>query len=159
MVRRYFQNKRRHRFRQPTPFYFSMSVSDVYSTVYSGNGTQYNTEKRFFISLKLNKVYERKKSQHNLLVPSALSIVALKVFDYINAGISWKGAFRGRGYAGKAALTIGAKNLPNALLPIFSGLPKLQIYAPIYIVYRPKFSDGETPADRQSVAITARCSF
>ena len=54
-------------FGSQTPFYFSMSVSDVFSTVYAGAELHIIPKTLFSFPLKLNKVYERATGQHNLL--------------------------------------------------------------------------------------------
>lgn len=70
-------------FANQTPFYFSMSVSDIFGTIFSG-GTFYITPKIYFsFPIKLIEFMNEKKINTIYWVPSALSIVAnLKVFDY-----------------------------------------------------------------------------
>lgn len=70
-------------FANQTPFYFSMSVSDIFGTIFAG-GSFYITPKVYFsFPIKLVEFMNEKKINTIYWVPSALSIVAnLKVFDY-----------------------------------------------------------------------------
>lgn len=83
-------------FANQTPFYFSMSVSDIFGTVMAGS-TFYITPKIYFsFPIKLIEFMNEKKINTIYWVPSALSILAnLKVFDYAKPNYLRKVMFAG----------------------------------------------------------------
>ena len=71
-------------FGNQTPFYFSMSVSDVYSTIKSGATLCIIPKACFSFPINLIKFLNENKVNTIYWVPSAISIVAnLKLFDYL----------------------------------------------------------------------------
>ena len=71
-------------FGSQTPFYFSMSVSDVFSTIISGATLHILPKKLFSFPIKLIEYMNEKKVNTIYWVPSALCIIAnLKVLDYL----------------------------------------------------------------------------
>ena len=130
-------------FGSQTPFYFSMSVSDVYSTVYSGATLNIIPKTLFSFPLKLIELMNERRVNTIYWVPSALSIVAkLKVFDYLKPEYLKKVLFAGEVMPVKP-LNYWRKNLPNALFANLFGPTETTDICTYYIVDRP-FSDGET---------------
>lgn len=130
-------------FGSQTPFYFSMSVSDIYSTIMSG-ATFYVIPKMFFsFPVKLMEFLNDKKINTIYWVPSALSIVAnLKTFDTIKPLYLEKVLFAGEVMPVKQ-LNIWIKALPNVLFANLFGPTELTDICTYYIVDR-KFEDCET---------------
>lgn len=130
-------------FGSQTPFYFSMSVSDIYSTIMSG-ATFYIIPKMFFsFPVKLIEFLNDKKINTIYWVPSALSIVAnLKTFDVIKPKYLEKVLFAGEVMPVKQ-LNVWIKALPNALFANLFGPTELTDICTYYIVDR-KFDDCET---------------
>lgn len=83
-------------FANQTPFYFSMSVSDIFGTVFSG-ATFYIIPKVYFsFPIKLIEFMNEKKINTIYWVPSAIAIVTnLKVFDYLKPNYLEKVMFAG----------------------------------------------------------------
>lgn len=130
-------------FGSQTPFYFSMSVSDVYSTVYSGATLNIIPKTLFSFPIKLIELMNKRRVNTIYWVPSALSIVAkLKVFDYLKPEYLKKVLFAGEVMPVKP-LNYWRKNLPNALFANLFGPTETTDICTYYIVDRP-FSDGET---------------
>ena len=130
-------------FGSQTPFYFSMSVSDVYSTVYSGATLNIIPKTLFSFPLKLIELMNKRRVNTIYWVPSALSIVAkLKVFDYLKPEYLKKVLFAGEVMPVKP-LNYWRKNLPNALFANLFGPTETTDICTYYIVDR-NFSDGET---------------
>lgn len=66
-----------------TPFYFSMSVSDIYSCIYAGATLNIIPKMYFSFPINLVKFLNERKINTIYWVPSALSIIAnIKLFDY-----------------------------------------------------------------------------
>lgn len=83
-------------FGNQTPFYFSMSVSDVYSTIKSGATLCIIPKACFSFPINLIKFLNENKVNTVYWVPSAISIVAnLKLFDYIKPEYLKKVLFAG----------------------------------------------------------------
>ena len=71
-------------FGNQTPFYFSMSVSDIYSTIMSGASFCIIPKINFSFPVKLMEYLNKHKINTIYWVPSALSIVAnLGTFNYV----------------------------------------------------------------------------
>ena len=89
-------------FGNQTPFYFSMSVSDLYSTLKNG-ATLYIIPKAYFsFPIKLMEFLNEKKVNTIYWVPSALSIIAnYKMFQYAELPDLKKSVICRRGYADK----------------------------------------------------------
>ena len=70
-------------FGSQTPFYFSMSVSDIFGTIFSGASFVIIPKTYFSFPIKLVEILNQKKINTIYWVPSALCIVAnIKLFDY-----------------------------------------------------------------------------
>ena len=70
-------------FANQTPFYFSMSVTDVYSTIRSGATLVIVPKQYFSFPIKLVELMNEYKVNTLYWVPSAISIVSnMRVFDY-----------------------------------------------------------------------------
>lgn len=83
-------------FGNQTPFYFSMSVSDVYSTIKSGATLCIIPKACFSFPINLMKFLNENKVNTIYWVPSAISIVAnMKLFDYIKPEYLKKVLFAG----------------------------------------------------------------
>ncbi|MDE6469650.1 MAG: amino acid adenylation domain-containing protein [Eubacterium sp.] len=83
-------------FGNQTPFYFSMSVSDVYSTIKSGATLCIIPKACFSFPINLIKFLNENKVNTIYWVPSAISIVAnLKLFDYMKPEYLKKVLFAG----------------------------------------------------------------
>ena len=130
-------------FGSQTPFYFSMSVSDVFSTVYAGAELHIIPKTLFSFPLNLIKFMNERRVNTIYWVPSALSIVAnLKVLDYIMPEYLEKVLFAGEVMPVKP-LNYWRERLPNALFANLFGPTETTDICTYYIVDR-KFSDGET---------------
>ena len=130
-------------FGSQTPFYFSMSVSDVFSTVMMGASLDIIPKSYFSFPLNLIKYMDEKKINTIYWVPSALSIVAnLKTFDVIKPKYLKKVLFAGEVMPMKP-LNIWRKALPKLMYANLYGPTELTDICTYYIVDR-EFEDNET---------------
>lgn len=130
-------------FGSQTPFYFSMSVSDIYSTVVSGATFNIIPKINFSFPMKLMEYLNEYKVNTIYWVPSALSIVAnLKTFDYVKPEYLEKVLFAGE-VMPMPSLNIWRKNLPNALYANLFGPTETTDICTYYVVNR-DFNDNET---------------
>lgn len=130
-------------FGSQTPFYFSMSVSDVFSTVMMGASLDIIPKSYFSFPLNLIKYMDEKKINTIYWVPSALSIVAnLKTFDVIKPKYLKKILFAGEVMPMKP-LNIWRKALPKLMYANLYGPTELTDICTYYIVDR-DFEDNET---------------
>ena len=130
-------------FGSQTPFYFSMSVSDVFSTVMMGASLDIIPKFYFSFPLNLIKYMDEKKINTIYWVPSALSIVAnLKTFDVIKPKYLKKVLFAGEVMPMKP-LNIWRKALPKLMYANLYGPTELTDICTYYIVDR-DFEDNET---------------
>ena len=130
-------------FGSQTPFYFSMSVSDVFSTVYAGAELHIIPKTLFSFPMNLIRFMNERRVNTIYWVPSALSIVAnLKVLDYIMPEYLEKVLFAGEVMPVKP-LNYWRERLTNALFANLFGPTETTDICTYYIVDR-KFSDGET---------------
>lgn len=130
-------------FGSQTPFYFSMSVSDVFSTVMMGASLDIIPKSYFSFPLNLIKYMDEKKINTIYWVPSALSIVAnLKTFDVIKPKYLKKVLFAGEVMPMKP-LNIWRKALPKLMYANLYGPTELTDICTYYIVDR-DFEDNET---------------
>lgn len=130
-------------FGSQTPFYFSMSVSDIYSTIMSGASFYIIPKMLFSFPVKLIEFLNDKKINTIYWVPSALSIVAnLKTFDTIKPLYLEKVLFAGEVMPVKQ-LNIWINALPNVLFANLFGPTELTDICTYYIVDR-HFDDCET---------------
>ena len=130
-------------FGSQTPFYFSMSVSDVFSTMISG-ATLYIIPKMLFsFPVKLIEFLDEKQINTIYWVPSALCIIAnLKTLDYITPKYLKKVLFAGEVMPMKQ-LNIWRKKLPNIMYANLFGPTETTDICSYYIVDR-DFEDSET---------------
>ena len=130
-------------FGSQTPFYFSMSVSDVFSTMMSG-ATFYIIPKMLFsFPVKLIEFLNEKKINTIYWVPSALCIIAnLKALDYETPKYLEKVLFAGEVMPMKQ-LNIWRKKVPNIMYANLFGPTETADICSYYIVDR-DFEDSET---------------
>ena len=144
-------------FGSQTPFYFSMSVSDVYSTIMSGATLNIIPKINFSFPIKLIEYLDEYKINTIYWVPSALSIVAnLKTFDYKKPKYLKKVLFAGE-VMPMPSLNIWRKALPDVLYANLYGPTETTDICTYYIVNR-KFKDNETlpigfPCDNTTIIL------
>lgn len=125
-----------------TPFYFSMSVLDIYSCIKCGGTLQIIPKKYFSFPIKLLQYLEEKQINFIYWVPSALCIVAnWKALDYINVPSLKKILFAGEVMPTKQ-LNIWRSHLPDALYANLFGPTEITDIALYYILDR-EFADDE----------------
>ena len=130
-------------FGSQTPFYFSMSVSDVYSTIYTGAALTVIPKTLFSFPMKLIEFMNEKRVNTIYWVPSALGIIAnWKVLDYGNLKYINKVLFAGEVMPVKQ-LNYWRKKLPDAMFANLFGPTETTDICTYYIVDR-EFSDGES---------------
>ena len=130
------------KFGSQTPFYFSMSVSDVYSTIIAGATLHIIPKKLFSFPIKLIEYMNEKQVNTIYWVPSALCIVAnLKVLNYADLEYVNKVLFAGEVMPTKQ-LNYWMDKLPNAMFANLFGPTETTDICTYYIVDR-KFNDDE----------------
>lgn len=132
-------------FGNQTPFYFSMSVLDVFSTFLSG-ATLCVIPKMFFsFPVKLMQYLNEKNVNTIYWVPSALSIVAnLKTLDTIQPAYLTKILFAGEVMPMKQ-LNIWRNHLPDALYANLYGPTEITDICTYYVVNREFEDDASLP--------------
>lgn len=126
-----------------TPFYFSMSITDVFSTIASGATLCIIPKMYFSFPIKLVEFLNKNKVNTIYWVPSALCIVAnlnileTEKFDYLN-----KILFAGEVMPVKQ-LNMWRKSLPNAMFANLFGPTETTDICSYYIVDR-KFKNDES---------------
>lgn len=129
-------------FGSQTPFYFSMSVSDVYSTIMSGATLHIIPKSLFTFPIKLIEYMNEKKVNTIYWVPSALCIIAnLKVLNYLALDYVNKVLFAGEVMPTKQ-LNYWMSHLPDAMFANLFGPTETTDICTYYIVDR-KFNDDE----------------
>ncbi len=129
-------------FGSQTPFYFSMSVSDVYSTIIAGATLHIIPKKLFTFPIQLIEYMNKKKINTIYWVPSALCIVAnLKVLNYADLKYVDKVLFAGEVMPTKQ-LNYWIDKLPNAMFANLFGPTETTDICTYYIVDR-QFEDDE----------------
>lgn len=130
-------------FANQTPFYFSMSVSDVYSTVKSGATLCIIPKSYFSFPINLIKFLNENKVNTIYWVPSAISIVAnMKLFKYAKPQYLKKVLFAGEVMPTKQ-LNYWIKNLDKDILYAnLYGPTETTDICTYYVVDR-EFDDGE----------------
>ncbi len=125
-----------------TPFYFSMSITDIFTTILSG-ATFYIIPKMYFsFPVKLLQYLEEKKINTIYWVPSALCIVAnLKALDEVQLTNLEKILFAGEVMPTKQ-LNIWIEHFPNALFANLFGPTETTDICTYYIVDR-RFDNTE----------------
>lgn len=128
-----------------TPFYFSMSILDIFTTVISGATFHIIPKMYFSFPVKLLEYLNEKKVNTIYWVPSALSIVAnLKALDYVTPKYLTKILFAGEVMPTKQ-LNIWIKHLPDALYANLYGPTEITDICTYYIVDRELKDDESLP--------------
>lgn len=129
-------------FGSQTPFYFSMSVSDLYSTLKNG-ATLYIIPKVYFtFPMKLMEFMKTYRINTIYWVPSALQIVAnYKMFQYAKLPELKKVLFAGEVMPTRP-LNYWIENLPDAMYANLFGPTETTDICTYYVVNR-KFADDE----------------
>ena len=129
-------------FGSQTPFYFSMSVLDIYGTIRSGAELHVVPKKLFAFPIKLLEHMNEAKINTIYWVPTALNIVAnMKALDKIELPYLKKILFAGEAMPNKQ-LNIWRSHLPDALYANLFGPTEITDIGIYYVVDRP-FSDDE----------------
>lgn len=130
-------------FGNQTPFYFSMSISDVFTNIMVGS-TLYIIPKVYFsFPVKLIEYLNVNKINTIYWVPSALCIVAnMKTFDYIKPKYLKKVLFAGE-VMPMPQLNIWRHHLPKLMYANLFGPTETTDICTYYIVDR-EFKDNET---------------
>ncbi len=114
-VTRTFHINHRSIFGSQTPFYFSMSVLDIYATVRNAATLQIIPKKLFSFPIKLLEYLNEKRVNTIYWVPSALSIVAdWRALDYVEVPELHTILFAGEVMPTRQ-LNIWRSHIPNAL--------------------------------------------
>lgn len=130
-------------FGNQTPFYFSMSVSDIYSTILAGATFCIIPKINFSFPLNLIKYLDEFKINTIYWVPSALSIVAnLGTFEVIKPKYLKKVLFAGE-VMPMPSLNIWRKYLPNIMYANLYGPTETTDICTYYVVNR-KFKNSDT---------------
>ena len=130
-------------FGNQTPFYFSMSVSDIYSTILSGATFCIIPKINFSFPMNLIKYMNKFKINTIYWVPSALSIVAnLNTFEYILPKYLKTVLFAGE-VMPTPSLNIWRKYLPNITYANLFGPTETTDICAYYVVNR-KFKNTES---------------
>lgn len=129
-------------FGNQTPFYFSMSVLDIFATIRSSATLHIIPKMLFSFPVKLLAFLEEKKINTIYWVPSALSIVAnLGALDVVQVPSLKKILFAGETMPTKQ-LNIWRKYVPHAMYANLFGPTEITDIGIYYIVDR-EFSDDE----------------
>ena len=130
-------------FGSQTPFYFSMSVSDVFSTVYAGASLTVIPKTLFSFPMKLIEFMNERRVNTIYWVPSALGIIAnWKVLDYGELKYINKVLFAGEVMPVKQ-LNYWRSKLPDAVFANLFGPTETTDICTYYVVDR-EFSNDET---------------
>ena len=129
-------------FGNQTPFYFSMSVLDIYATIRSGATLHIIPKMLFSFPVKLLEFLKEKKINTIYWVPSALSIVAnLGALDVVQLPSLKKILFAGETMPTKQ-LNIWRRHVPDATYANLFGPTEVTDIGIYYVVDR-EFSDDE----------------
>ena len=130
-------------FGSQTPFYFSMSVTDFFSTVRTGAELVIIPKKFFSFPINLIKYINQYKVNTIYWVPSALSIVAnIGLFKYAKPEYLKKVLFAGEVMPTKQ-LNYWMDNLPDLLYANLFGPTETTDICTYYVVNR-RFADGSS---------------
>lgn len=130
-------------FANQTPFYFSMSVSDIFATVYAGATFNIVPKSYFSFPIQLVNFLNERKVNTIYWVPSALCIVAnLKLFDFAKPSFIEKVLFAGEVMPNKQ-LNYWRKHLPNVMYANLFGPTETTDICTFYVVNR-EFKDDES---------------
>ncbi|MGN0395214.1 MAG: AMP-binding protein, partial [Coprococcus sp.] len=129
-------------FGNQTPFYFSMSVSDVYSSLKEGATLQIIPKSLFSFPIKLMEFMNERKINTIYWVPSALCIIAnWKMFQYAKLPLLKKVLFAGEVMPTRQ-LNYWIENLPDATFANLFGPTETTDICTYYVVNR-SFADDE----------------
>ncbi len=129
-------------FGNQTPFYFSMSVLDIFSTIKAGCTLHILPKKFFSFPVKLLQYMNEKHVDTIYWVPSALSIISnLKALDYVPLPELKRVLFAGEVMPTKQ-LNYWISKLPGVLFANLYGPTEITDICTYYIVDR-KFADDE----------------
>lgn len=130
-------------FGNQTPFYFSMSVLDIFATIKNAATLHIIPKKYFSFPVKLLEYMNQKQVNTIYWVPSALCIVAnWKALQYVQVPTLKKVLFAGEVMPVKQ-LNMLIKDLPGALFANLYGPTEVTDICTYYIVDR-EFSDDES---------------
>lgn len=130
-------------FGNQTPFYFSMSISDVFTNIMVGSTLYIIPKVCFSFPVKLIEYLNNNKINTIYWVPSALCIVAnMKTFDYIKPKYLKKVLFAGE-VMPMPQLNIWRRHLPKLMYANLFGPTETTDICTYYIVNR-EFKDNET---------------
>ncbi len=143
VIKKTFNITSRTKFGSQTPFYFSMSILDIFTTIVSGCTFIIIPKMYFSFPVKLIEYLNEYKINTVYWVPSALSIVAnLKALDTIKPKYLKKILFAGEVMPTKQ-LNIWMKKYPKAIYANLYGPTEITDTCTYYIVNR-KFRDDES---------------
>lgn len=130
-------------FGNQTPFYFSMSVFDIYATIHSGGELHILPRKYFTFPMKLLAYMNEKRINTIYWVPTMLCLVAnLRALEKNEMPFLKKILFAGEPMPVKQ-LNIWRKYVPDALYANLFGPTEITDIGVYYIVDR-EFADGES---------------
>lgn len=130
-------------FGNQTPFYFSMSISDVFTNIIVGSTLYIIPKVCFSFPVKLIEYLNNNKINTIYWVPSALCIVAnMKTFDYVKPKYLKKVLFAGE-VMPMPQLNIWRRHLPKLMYANLFGPTETTDICTYYIVNR-EFKDNET---------------
>jgi amino acid adenylation domain len=137
-----FELNENTQFGSQTPFYFSMSVLDIFSTIKHGCTLHIMPRKYFSFPVKLLQYMNEKHVNTIYWVPSALSIIAnLKALDYIPLPELKKVLFAGEVMPTKQ-LNYWISKMPDTMFANLYGPTEITDICTYYVVDR-EFSDDE----------------
>jgi len=132
-------------FGNQTPFYFSMSVLDIYATIRSGAELCIIPTKLFGYPVRLLEYLNEKKINTVYWVPTALCIVSrLKALEKVNMPYLKQIMFAGESMPVKQ-LNVWRKHLPNAMYVNLFGPTEITDIGIYYIVNREFKNDESLP--------------
>jgi amino acid adenylation domain-containing protein len=135
-------------FGNQTPFYFSMSVLDIYSTIKNGATLGIIPREYFSFPLKLIQLMNEKNVNTIYWVPSAMCIVSnMKLFDYIKPVHLKKILFAGEVMPTKQ-LNYWISSLPDAFYANLFGPTEVTDICTYYVVNRSFRDDEPLPIGR-----------
>jgi len=135
-------------FGSQTPLYFSMSVSDVFSTIASGAALHLLSKKMFSFPMQLIEYLNSHEVNTIYWVPSALCLLAnWKIFDYCEAKNLRKILFAGEAMPTRQ-LNYWIAHLPNALYANLFGPTETTDICAYYILNRKLADDEPVPIGR-----------
>lgn len=135
-------------FGNQTPFYFSMSVLDIFTTMLTGATMNIIPKTYFSFPVKLFEFMQARQVNTVYWVPSVLSIVAnMKTFDYLALPLLRKVLFAGEVMPTKQ-LNYWIAHLPGVLFANLYGPTEVTDICSYYVVDRPFADDEPLPIGR-----------